>query len=586
MFHWLNREKIYLEIVLINLLILIIYPFNLAIQDQYVFNLSTFIGFLTIFIFLSLISSFLFFILSKIFFKLSYKLETYFKLFLSFTLLWIFLTGTFFPVTGEHDPFLNLSISLNKKYEIILKFLLIIIFFTLILKKKIKKYIYRFISIYVVINLIFIISKINFSDSEKYKFNINEFGKKNLIVLSFDGITGYKIYNEVISNNHLREGLKDFIFYKNVTTAWPYTSGSINVEINGSFLDKNFDDYNNILNDKNLDIATYSYYGGRVANKKNTLPVGKFKDYDKAYNINSFFQLYFLGSTGRWATSLAISIIDPIFYSPIYKNFINLISLDEKNKLNPFNTIHSVSFTDLFEFDLIFNETKYNVDLENVVRMYQFSFSHWPIKVNQNCQEVKILNEISYEHEQIVIKCIAKKIIKFLDILKAQNIYENSMIVIKSDHGKPNYVQKNYSSNLLEGLGISDKKLEKYYNEFPYNLKINNSFYWGFGRYKTFVMIKDKSFKNDKIKISDKHVFIHDLSTTYCNFFYKKKRCEKYSRNNLAMNDSLFKKYQYDIYLPTNEKSFSALKDFKKYEISNNTSLLDFLKNNNIKIKQ
>ena len=139
MFHWLNREKIYLEIVLINLLILIIYPFNLAIQDQYVFNLSTFIGFLTIFIFLSLISSFLFFILSKIFFKLSYKLETYFKLFLSFTLLWIFLTGTFFPVTGEHDPFLNLSISLNKKYEIILKFLLIIIFFTLILKKKNKK---------------------------------------------------------------------------------------------------------------------------------------------------------------------------------------------------------------------------------------------------------------------------------------------------------------------------------------------------------------------------------------------------------------------------------------------------------------
>ena len=31
-----------------------------------------------------------------------------------------------------------------------------------------------------------------------------------------------------------------------------------------------------------------------------------------------------------------------------------------------------------------------------------------------------------------------KKIIKFIKNLKSQNVYDNSMIVIKSDHAKPN----------------------------------------------------------------------------------------------------------------------------------------------------
>ena len=150
------------------------------------------------------------------------------------------------------------------------------------------------------------------------------------------------------------------------------------------------------------------------------------------------------------------------------------------------------------------------------------------------------------------------------------------MIVIKSDHGKPNYVQKNYSSNLLEALRSSDKKLEKYYREFPYSLSINNSFYWGFGRYKTFIMMKDKNIKKDKIKITDTHVFLHDLSTTYCNFYYNDEVCNKFNRNNLASSENLFNEYIYDIYLPKNKNSFTRISEFIKYEISNSISLIDF----------
>ena len=51
-----------------------------------------------------------------------------------------FLTGNFFPVTGEHDPFLNLSLPIGKKFEIILKFLLVLFVFFILEKKNLENY--------------------------------------------------------------------------------------------------------------------------------------------------------------------------------------------------------------------------------------------------------------------------------------------------------------------------------------------------------------------------------------------------------------------------------------------------------------
>ena len=208
--------------------------------------------------------------------------------------------------------------------------------------------------------------------------------------------------------------------------------------------------------------------------------------------------------------------------------------------------------------------------------MYHFTFSHWPIVINENCEEVRLLKNVnSNDQESIMIKCISKKIIKFLDLIKKNKVYDNSMIIIKSDHGKPNYVELIYKTNFLQTF--KETTYNKYYSTYPYNLKINDSFYWGYGRYKPFLMIKDANTINEDLKISDKHVFIHDLSATYCNFFYDEKDCEKYDRNNLAQNENLYKNYNYDIMLPVKKYSFQNLNDFKIYDITNTKTLLESL---------
>ena len=94
---------------------------------------------------------------------------------------------------------------------------------------------------------------------------MSNFGKKNLIVLSFDGISGHKIYKEILKNREFKRTLKDFKFFKNTITGAPFTSPSINIEINGEYKSEKFQ---NILNNKNIDTQVYNTYGGVIKIKE------------------------------------------------------------------------------------------------------------------------------------------------------------------------------------------------------------------------------------------------------------------------------------------------------------------------------
>ena len=568
------------NIIFINIIIFLILPFNLAIFENEGYNYNIFLSILIICISFSILTIFFFYFLIKIFKNFNINIYKYIEIFIKFSLLWFFIIGIFFPVTGEHDAFLNLNASIKGKYIILSKFFLVIILFYFFEKYKASKFIFKFIIIYIIINLLLITSKIDFNfDTEKLEASkINKFGNKNLIVLSFDGISDVKMFDEIQNNHELKKNLKDFIFFKDVISGGPFTKPSINAEITGNL--ENFNNpelnFDNILNDKSLDVSVYNTYFHLVSNKKNILQIGKYKNYSNNYKLNKFLTTYFLGSVGRWGTYLSIPIVKTVFYNKYYKKFSNIISFNKINQIDPFKKIDTPAKIDLFEFDLIFNEISFDKNLENVVRMYHFTFSHWPININENCEEVKSIEKVNSNYqENIMIKCISQKIIKFLNLIKKNKIYNNSMIVIKSDHGKPNYVELIYNKSFIDTLKI--KKYNNYYSTYPYNLKINDSFYWGYGRYKPFLMIKNSNTINEELRTSDKQVFIHDLSATYCNFFYNKNRCAKYNRNNLIENENLFKSYNYDIMLPTKKYSFQNLKHFEIDKIKNTKPLLDFL---------
>lgn len=559
-----------IKIILINLTIIIILPFNLLLDDLSLkLDLVTFqIFFSYLFFFLigSIISIFLFYSIDFITSKVGKSLNKYFLLLISFFFIWILINGIFLPVVGEHDAFFNLNYSIRLRYLLLIKIILALIFVTFFEKSKYKKKILNFFSLYVLLNVLYIMSSIALNNNYNQKnSNLNNFGKKNLIVLSLDGISGLKINKEINLNDRFSKLLKDFKLYKNATSAWPSTMYSLNTELNGKVLKMSEENLKeNILNDESINTATYGVYGRFVIDPRKIVNRLNYKNYGRSHNVNIFFQGYMLASLGRWGTPYMVSFVKPIFYTKKYKEFIDLISLDFLNPNNLFNeNLHTTYNIQSPEFDLIFKDTNLDSSLNKTIRMYHFSFSHWPVKIDKNCNEVKKLNLKRVLHEDVAVKCLAKKIELFLSELKKNNIYDNSLIVIKSDHGKPN----------------------GHYDEYPLNLRINKAIYWGVGRYKAFVMLKDMNEKKNTIEISNKHIFLADLAVTYCNFFYQAKKCSnKYNGNNLLSNENSFKKNEYEIYIPNKEYAFIDMNDFSKYEIKNDKELEDSLKILDIKL--
>lgn len=569
-------NKLNLNLLSISLLITLIIPLNLAKSSNQSYDIKLCISLLFISLILfALLTSF-----SILINKISSKSKFYknYSSVINFILIWIFFTGVFFPISGLSGQFLNLDLPIRLRFIILLKIFLILLIFIFLEKKDKNNFFLKFIFCFTIINLILIIINAKGIEIKNHKNSLSNFGKKNLIVLSFDGISGHKIYKEILRNKEFKKTLKDFKLFKNTITGAPFTGPSINIEIHGEYKSEKF---LNILNNKNIDIQVYNTYAGVLENKKNAVYRGQYQNYNFSFTINNFLQTFWIGSVSRWASPISVIILKPLFDKKIYKSFVNFVAFDPSKKSNPFNQINKHDKVDLYEYDLIFDNITYKENLKNVIRMYHFTFSHWPILINENCEEVKSFkNSIqSFQEEEIMLMCISKKINKFIKKLQENNIYNNSMIVIKSDHAKPNCSETHHTKYRISEF-FKPRQCSKHYNEYPYTEKLNNHFYYGLGRYKSFILIKDNNQISDEIVISDKQVFLHDLSLTYCSFFSDIADCNISNRNNLTVDEDQFKVNTYDIYItkpqfPLSTTNFSKL---DKYQMPSNIKFFDFLK--------
>lgn len=573
-------NKVNLNLLSISLLTIFIIPVNLAKSYNQVYDLKLCISLLSI--------SLILFILLTSFSILIYNISSKSKFYtiycslINFVLIWIFFTGNFIPISGLSGQFLNLDLPIRLRFIILLKIILILLIFIFLEKKDKKNFFLKTIFFFTILNIVLIILNAKDISTKNHKNSLSNFGKKNLIVLSFDGISGHKIYKEILKNREFKRTLKDFKFFKNTITGAPFTSPSINIEINGEYKSEKFQ---NILNNKNIDTQVYNTYGGVLKNKKNAVYKGQYQNYNFSFSLNNFLQSYWIGSVSRWASPISVILIKPLFDKKIYKSFVNFISFDPSEKLNPFNQVTYSDKVDLYEYDLIINNITYKENLNEVIRMYHFTFSHWPILINENCEEVKSFknNIKSYQQEEVMLGCISKKITNFIKKLKENNLYNNSMIVIKSDHAKPNCSETHHTKYRISEF-FKPRQCSKHYNEYPYTEKLNNHFYYGLGRYKSFILIKNNNQITDNIEISDKQVFLHDLSFTYCNYFSDIVDCNISNRNNLTGNENQFTVNNYDIYItkpefPLSTTDFSKL---DKYQMPGDIELLDFLKKKKI----
>lgn len=329
------------------------------------------------------------------------------------------------------------------------------------------------------------------TQKNKYLQNI-QLGTTNTIVFSFDGIPG-RIFNKLSTLPEQAEKFNDFVLYSNTFSHSPATLASMHSEIFG---DKNW----KLLSDTEDDLilfaqselkqkkygflssgTTYGYYNLFSLNRDNNLNEGFVNS-----NYNYIQSLPIISSS---FCRMGICILGK------YGWFINYVRkfkfLDGFIARSPMESRYTTWV------DAIGTADKFKVDTKNKYGAFwgHYMFSHHPIWQNEFCEFGEKFDRPQVSAVVNQTKCIILVINTVLDALRKYEFYEDSLIVFKSDHGKP---RQYYSRDSL------------------YSAKINNHPRMGFDRYKPFAMIKFPHANRKTLTVDSGPFFISDLSLIYC----------------------------------------------------------------------
>jgi hypothetical protein len=334
----------------------------------------------------------------------------------------------------------------------------------------------------------------------------------NILVLSFDGIPGNVAHNVLQDHPDLAELFKDFKFFGNVIAAAPATSASIRTELFGV---RNFREISEIhaqvnskLDMKKLtinrleNVYTYGTYSSFNLN-----PATKFKldlsPYQKTFEHRHWRDLVLSRVTTSYGfrALLKLKVITLLDYIDDF--LLRTFAQDD------FDSLFANYAGPSWKVSHLYDARNYRDFLSALnpggtgpaIRMLHFVHTHHPVDFDRECV-LRSDNRIWYENNQNytglynTTTCVLTEFAEFLQRLREMNIYDNSLVVLKSDHGAPAY----------------------YFSEYPHNLKINGHPSWGYNRYIPLLMIKPRARTAEKLDyVSGPFLTsLADLAKTLC----------------------------------------------------------------------
>ncbi len=382
----------------------------------------------------------------------------------------------------------------------------------------------------------------------------------NLFIISFDGVSG-RLMNELIK--HDAKFFENFTFFPNVISQGSHTQSSMIGEIYGS---RNYKEYGETIDDMimNLDknptlknnLIHNSYQNHLIGNYYSDILKDKF-------DTVNFFEQYKIESSIKYYLDLLSIIQCKISFCidrrMIISNLYHYIAL----KTNLVNYA-VISNADLWQriYDDFIKNLKSDKNIKNKIFTIHFNQTHSPPSLNEKCMTVgykEFLKNYDGKGAQLNAKCTYNNIKKFILKLKEINIFDNSNILIKSDHG--------YSA--------------EHFNKYPYNLGINGNINIGIDRFNPFILVKKKNNVNKKFEIISEQVLINDIAKSLCLLKNKEKNCEVYGGTNLFDFDKNFDE-SFFVYLPKNKNSNHDLKNSVEIEFnSRNINFKNWLIINN-----
>ncbi len=389
--------------------------------------------------------------------------------------------------------------------------------------------------------------------------------KQNVFVISFDGLPGVVIREALGTSPEFKNSLKDFLFFTNAVAQSPATESSIMGELFGvqdfekigPNVDQIVDYYSEQASFKNyavLNVSENAYALGlyaRFVDREQTINQFDLAKYPN--NIDSLLDLINMAQCrigtcifGKYTNLREIKrkILEIPRYEAIFDR--------RRTIFEPRRTVYE---------NKLFNEflagLKTSEKLEESVRMVHFTHTHFPIRTKENCEignhqwNVKHQNQVGMLAQA---KCALRQFGGFLKKLKKLGIYDKSVVVLKSDHGKPGY----------------------FFDQPPGNISINGHKFWGLNRYQPLLMIKNFDQKQKNIKLIDDVVLLNDLAMTLCRIYSSRDQCEHFNGINLfdyRSTDLVDKNYF--VYLPASQLSSHRHRDHVSFRVNSRTITIE-----------
>jgi len=326
----------------------------------------------------------------------------------------------------------------------------------------------------------------------------------NVIVISFDGLQGHVVSQLLRSDEDAARSLKDFTVFANAMSQSPATEASIIGELFGV---RDYKALGDSIEDVKAGLAN-TRLGEQV-------PLLRYDDaYQKAYLFGKSMQIrrdeltatvdsieFLKIAIARVATRIAV---DNGVTNLTFDWLLQLLAQPGNDELAAQLRNHAGPDWDkryvaeIHEFDSFVGDLVASQKPQSF-RYLHFGFTHYPVDFDALCayrsNDAKWFhanqNETGLANETI---CAIAKMTTLLQKLKELQVYDNSLIVFKSDHGHPS----------------------NYFAKPPYNLQINGHALWGYSRYRPMLMVKPARTRQDVIGWRDDLVLLNDLAKTIC----------------------------------------------------------------------
>lgn len=402
---------------------------------------------------------------------------------------------------------------------------------------------------------------------------------KNVFVLSFDGLSHSTVLDVFKNEINLKKKFKDFYFFSNAISTAPTTHPSIRSELFGNRDFRKGQFAGDITLDKPLDMSSLPYniisdsysYGNYGIYKNNDKKIEAGAYYKSLSLSNSFtdYKYWFELNLTRMIGPLGLRLLDILGIRNFPKLLLYTIFLSEEDHLiknfsgEEWDLPSVLTIYDYLEIVKNFRTKPKDISL----RYMHFNHTHFPVDFDENCNVGSISKKWfkenqNYKGHYAQTKCAMKQMSQFIEKLKKDNVYDKSLVVLKSDHGEHVY----------------------FYNKVPQKLRINDHPSIGIGRHEPLLMIKNFGQSLEETFVIDEIVVLSDLPITICSQIINHLpvgTCDKFPGKDLLKQNQFISEFDpiyIDIHYKNKSNKFDLPKTLK-FDRNSGANLFEILQN-------